>query len=218
MSKALQEECQPDRSDGSDSGLGSDLSDDRLGTMKSDSLSSDELNTPSCDESNAPVDDVTGPTPAVYIGPGDGLIIPSTSLSDVTVWEGLLPTEGLTESVDMLGLPNHVQNDGDAPVGVASHDAASCSYGLESSKQVAELSCSSRLSLLSDQTDSLRSVGAPRSMLKRRVEDEISAPPIKKLKKSIAFGEVDVFYFPRAQGFTCVPSQVRNIDVFLLVT
>lgn len=46
-----------------------------------------------------------------------------------------------------------------------------------------------------------------RSLLKRRSEagEEASTP---KKKRSIAFEGVTVFYFPRAQGFTCVPSQV----------
>ncbi|KAK9510554.1 hypothetical protein O3M35_005306 [Rhynocoris fuscipes] len=46
----------------------------------------------------------------------------------------------------------------------------------------------------------------PKSMLKRRrLQQDGTAP--KKSKKSIAFGDVHVYYFPRAQGFTCVPSQ-----------
>ncbi|XP_014286248.1 cysteine/serine-rich nuclear protein 3 [Halyomorpha halys] len=49
----------------------------------------------------------------------------------------------------------------------------------------------------------------PKSMLKRpgSVEEPHPQPPEKKAKRSIAFGEVNVYYFPRAQGFTCVPSQ-----------
>lgn len=49
----------------------------------------------------------------------------------------------------------------------------------------------------------------PKSMLKRSgsVEEPQPQPPEKKAKRSIAFGEVNVYYFPRAQGFTCVPSQ-----------
>lgn len=49
----------------------------------------------------------------------------------------------------------------------------------------------------------------PRSNLKRRSDgceriDEIAA---KKQKRNIQFTDVTVFYFPRIQGFTCVPSQ-----------
>ena len=51
-----------------------------------------------------------------------------------------------------------------------------------------------------------------KSNLKRRNPDGTDGEPQhKKQKKSIAFDNVSVFYFPRAQGFTCVPSQVCNI-------
>ncbi|XP_017075643.2 LOW QUALITY PROTEIN: uncharacterized protein LOC108110897 [Drosophila eugracilis] len=58
-----------------------------------------------------------------------------------------------------------------------------------------------------------------RSNLKRRLEDsendpidlvpDISAPPLaaqKRAKRSINFDEVKVYYFPRQQGFSCVPT------------
>nr|XP_016944124.1 uncharacterized protein LOC108020379 [Drosophila suzukii] len=58
-----------------------------------------------------------------------------------------------------------------------------------------------------------------RSNLKRRLEDsesdaidqlpDMSAPPLvaqKRTKRSINFDEVKVFYFPRQQGFSCVPT------------
>lgn len=32
-------------------------------------------------------------------------------------------------------------------------------------------------------------------------------PRPKKIKKSVNFDKVTVFYFPRTQGFTCVPSE-----------
>ncbi|CAH1130369.1 unnamed protein product [Ceutorhynchus assimilis] len=43
---------------------------------------------------------------------------------------------------------------------------------------------------------------------KRPLEDEEEATPAKvKKKRNITFDSVTVFYFPRTQGFTCVPSQ-----------
>ncbi|XP_067139128.1 cysteine/serine-rich nuclear protein 3 isoform X2 [Centruroides vittatus] len=36
---------------------------------------------------------------------------------------------------------------------------------------------------------------------------EIDEPPKKKRKKNVCFNGVTVYYFPRTQGFTCVPSQ-----------
>lgn len=38
-------------------------------------------------------------------------------------------------------------------------------------------------------------------------ETSESEEPPKKRKKSVCFKGVTVFYFPRSQGFTCVPSQ-----------
>lgn len=47
-----------------------------------------------------------------------------------------------------------------------------------------------------------------RSSLKRKCSDEnINEPQTKKRKESITFDNVTVYYFPRAQGFSCVPSQ-----------
>jgi hypothetical protein len=52
---------------------------------------------------------------------------------------------------------------------------------------------------------------ATKSSLKRRCsvryEDETDGVPGKRLKKKISFSAVTAYYFPRAQGFTCVPSQ-----------
>lgn len=46
-----------------------------------------------------------------------------------------------------------------------------------------------------------------RSNLKRRHDFDDSESPAPKKRKSISFDKVTVYYFPRAQGFTCVPSQ-----------
>ncbi|XP_063358253.1 uncharacterized protein LOC134647851 [Cydia amplana] len=47
-----------------------------------------------------------------------------------------------------------------------------------------------------------------RSSLKRKCSDESQEePPMKKRKEGIKFDNVTVYYFPRTQGFTCVPSQ-----------
>lgn len=66
-------------------------------------------------------------------------------------------------------------------------------------------------------SDSLRSISAieknlatltpSKSSLKRRSADNIHDEQAKKLKRSINFGDVTVFYFPRCQGFGCVPTQ-----------
>lgn len=58
--------------------------------------------------------------------------------------------------------------------------------------------------------------GIVKGILKRKsinyglsTTDELTT--VKK-KKNINFSNVTVFYFPRIQGFTCVPSQVRNFE------
>nr|XP_021185890.2 uncharacterized protein LOC110373084 [Helicoverpa armigera] len=56
--------------------------------------------------------------------------------------------------------------------------------------------------------NSLAQVKPLRSSLKRKCSDESNyEPQTKKRKESITFDNVTVFYFPRAQGFSCVPSQ-----------
>lgn len=54
-----------------------------------------------------------------------------------------------------------------------------------------------------------------KSNLKRRLIDCMEADEVRgnvdeplKKKRNIQFDAVTVYYFPRAQGFTCVPSQV----------
>lgn len=66
-------------------------------------------------------------------------------------------------------------------------------------------------------SDSLRSISAiennlksltpSKSSLKRRSIDNLHEDQAKKPKRTINFGDVTVFYFPRCQGFGCVPTQ-----------
>lgn len=62
-----------------------------------------------------------------------------------------------------------------------------------------------------DETDTKSQFEKPlRSSLKRKCEEENikpEEPQLKKKKRNITFDNVTVFYFPRAQGFSCVPSQ-----------
>jgi len=63
----------------------------------------------------------------------------------------------------------------------------------------------------------------PKSNLKRRLTDCMEGDesrsnpdePVKK-KRNIQFDAVTVYYFPRTQGFTCVPSQVSPKTVLSL--
>lgn len=53
-----------------------------------------------------------------------------------------------------------------------------------------------------------------KSNLKRTHKDCNVGPEAKKIKKSIDFQNVSIFYFPRTQGFTCIPSQVIIYFIF----
>jgi Cysteine/serine-rich nuclear protein N-terminus len=66
-------------------------------------------------------------------------------------------------------------------------------------------------------SDTLRSISAieknlatltpSKSSLKRRSEELLHEDQPKKPRQGINFGDVTVFYFPRCQGFSCVPTQ-----------
>uniref|UniRef100_A0A1B6KXP7 Cysteine/serine-rich nuclear protein N-terminal domain-containing protein n=1 Tax=Graphocephala atropunctata TaxID=36148 RepID=A0A1B6KXP7_9HEMI len=109
-------EFPPDRSDGSDSGLGSEIVDERI-VLRTDSQSSDEL-------------------------------------------DGAIATQWVAAKSDALALPS-------------------------TSKHPRVI----------------------RSSLKRPRTNVEEGPCAKKMKKSIEFENVSIFYFPRTQGFICVPSQ-----------
>jgi cysteine/serine-rich nuclear protein len=54
---------------------------------------------------------------------------------------------------------------------------------------------------------SLAALTPSKSSLKRRSSDALHDEQPKKSKQGINFGDVTVFYFPRCQGFGCVPTQ-----------
>lgn len=59
--------------------------------------------------------------------------------------------------------------------------------------------------ILSDEQSKI--IGPTKSNLKRKISSDDPDQPKVKKRKGITFDSVTVFYFPRAQGFTCVPSQ-----------
>ncbi|XP_047116989.1 uncharacterized protein LOC124797910 [Schistocerca piceifrons] len=63
------------------------------------------------------------------------------------------------------------------------------------------------IGLILDAAESSSNCMQRRSNLKRRHDFDDSEGPAPKKRKSISFDKVTVYYFPRAQGFTCVPSQ-----------
>lgn len=162
-------ECPTDRSDGSDSGLGSDLSEERS-TVRTDSLSSDEL---------------------VVTSQGDS--------EGSNEWEG-----GKSLSVVDFGYISTSKPD---------------QIFLNTMELIKTSSLSINEIIATPSTSRLPRV--MKSNLKRVRTDleDSDEPNKKKSKKSIAFDNVSVFYFPRAQGFTCVPSQVMNsffkLNIFL---
>ena len=58
-----------------------------------------------------------------------------------------------------------------------------------------------------DGTSASNRLSSRQSNLKRHLPYDVQDGPQPKRKKAISFDKVTVYYFPRAQGFTCVPSQ-----------
>ncbi|RZF32147.1 hypothetical protein LSTR_LSTR004010 [Laodelphax striatellus] len=169
-------ECQADRSDGSDSGLGSDLSDERL-VVRTDSLSSDELNVAGKHRGEAEGGEAAGEwDTARALNEVDFNYIQSKSEA------------GFLSAMELVKTTSQVP--------VASAYAQSAAGHPSDYSQVAMPSVSHQRRVM-------------KSSLKRTRSDTecVTGPSQKKQKKSIGFNNVSVYYFPRAQGFTCVPSQ-----------
>lgn len=155
-------ECQPDRSDGSDSGLGSELVDDRL-ALRADSLSSDISNG-------------------------------SHGESEGSEWE-VTHNATLPSDQAFLSAMDLVKTSADVLLAASSSTVTATTHAASVNGAATRNGVSSFVNIL-------------KSNLKRRNPGGTDdAPQHKKQKKSIVFDNVAVFYFPRAQGFTCVPSQ-----------
>lgn len=88
-------------------------------------------------------------------------------------------------------------------------DSVSLSVQQDTQEFVSSVEEGQILETSSDGSESVRAGKRPCSVLSEGSTDNgIGAP--KKAKKRISFSEVTAYYFPRAQGFTCVPSQVRR--------
>ncbi|XP_039279185.1 uncharacterized protein LOC111057239 isoform X2 [Nilaparvata lugens] len=140
-----------DRSDGSDSGLGSDLSDERL-AVRTDSLSSEELNV------------VAKGAPESGQASGEWDTARALSEADFGYIQPKTEAGFLSADYSQLAVPS------------ASHQPRVMKSSLKRARSEPET-------------------------------ESAAGPSQKKQKKSIGFNNVSVFYFPRAQGFTCVPSQ-----------
>lgn len=88
-------------------------------------------------------------------------------------------------------------------------DVQQAAMGLKYSSSQSEPSAEEDADLGSilDGTSASDRLSSRRSNLKRHVPYDVQDGPQRKRQKAIGFDKVTVYYFPRAQGFTCVPSQ-----------
>ena len=237
-----------DRSDGSDSGLGSDLAEER-------SVPADSLSSGSADES-------VGIAPGGQADSEEGAAS-SGSDSEAHFLDGIQDTlvesgKDLTTSVNTLEIPTDVLETNSDVVGTLSDshqitsdntlsnfehsefvtvslkkkssvqgevtesffelsgisssgpsDVPQAAMGLKYSSSQSQPSAEEDADLGSilDGTSASNRLSSRRSNLKRHLPYDVQDGPQPKRKKAISFDKVTVYYFPRAQGFTCVPSQ-----------
>ncbi|XP_067001422.2 uncharacterized protein Axud1 isoform X2 [Anabrus simplex] len=184
-----------DRSDGSDSGLGSDLAEDRsLTVVKNDSFSCG-----SADESNSE----TGSGSQVFF------LDRITSESDVVCKdlesqpkEREVPLRMVHSASNDEGTSTSLENGNGPPLSVPLTMGLRFTTPISSTSQPVD---ETDLGAILDAPQSLSRIR--RSNLKRRHENDEGEASAVKRKRTISFDKVTVYYFPRAQGFTCVPSQ-----------
>jgi hypothetical protein len=237
-----------DRSDGSDSGLGSDVAEER-------GVPADSLSSGSADESGST-------TAAVGQADSEEGAVSSSSDSEAHFLEGIQDSlsetsRDLARSVNALEIPADVLETNSDVVGTLSENHQIISANTLSNfehSEFATVSLKKKLSLHREPSESFFELSgistsetsdvhqatmglnyslsqsrssaeedadlgsildstsesqrlSSQSSLKRRLPYDEQAGPQSKRKKTIAFDKVTVFYFPRAQGFTCVPSQ-----------
>ncbi|XP_063242953.1 uncharacterized protein LOC134542517 [Bacillus rossius redtenbacheri] len=232
-----------DRSDGSDSGLGSDLTDDRIVISTADSFSSSSSADESSGVASGPAeneDSIVSDNEAVFldcisadleIKHQDSTFITGSSLcsygtkseaksgaklpnADAPVTSSPLlhlnsPFNDFSNATQCLKL--HISNFEERPKILAKESL--CFFEIPNISNTQRIEMGSAFSLDSKSIE-VATVGAnvavqevPKGSLKRRHSAEVMEEPKPKKKKSIRFDNVTVYYFPRAQGFTCVPSQ-----------
>ncbi|XP_069691670.1 serine-rich adhesin for platelets isoform X2 [Periplaneta americana] len=239
-----------DRSDGSDSGLGSDLAEDR--GAPADSLSSGSADESGSTAAGGQADSEEGAASSGSDSEAhfldriqDDLVESSKDLAR-SVNTLVLPTDVLEANSDVVGTScdnEHFTSDNTLSNFEHSEFTTACPKnplsspkkkstvegGPESLFELSGISSStpsdvqqstmglnySSQSRSSAEVDtdlgsilnSTSKSSSRRSNLKRHLSyDEEDGPQAKK-RKAISFDKVTVYYFPRAQGFTCVPSQ-----------
>ncbi|XP_063903492.1 uncharacterized protein Axud1 isoform X2 [Zophobas morio] len=150
-----------DRSDGSDSGLGSELSEERPEAMAT------AANLGESDSETSFLDRING-----------------TQSSDANFEE----FNGQKEQQDDFALPST-----SLETPAKEDDSKQNTNTIEEIRNILDDAQSKKAVL--------------KSSLKRKLPEEEDGPPKCKKKRGISFDSVTVFYFPRAQGFTCIPSQ-----------
>ncbi|XP_046404608.1 uncharacterized protein LOC124169853 isoform X2 [Ischnura elegans] len=138
------------------------------------------------DVGGAPTD--FGPIEEIRWGE-EGAAAPSDPLSAVDT-AGAAPSSA--EDVPLVDAPDRSSDGSDSGLGLEDVGASS------SSAVVVE-----------GMVESEKLVERRKSSLKRKLEcdENGDAGPMPKKKKTLTFDGVTVYYFPRVQGFTCVPSQ-----------
>lgn len=237
-----------DRSDGSDSGLGSDLAEER--SVPADSLSSGSADESVGTAAGGQADSEEGAassgsdSEAHFLdGIQDTLVESSKDLAtSVNTLE--IPTDVLETNSDVVGtLSDSHQITSDNTLrnfehsefvtinlkkkssvqgevaesffelsGIGSSgpsDVQQATMGLKYSSSQSQPSAEEDADLGSilDGTSASNRLSSRHSNLKRHHPYDVQDGPQPKRKKAISFDKVTVYYFPRAQGFTCVPSQ-----------
>lgn len=135
--------------------------------------------------------------------------------------ESLPPTEELTEephdrsdgSDSGLGSELSEERPREIATNVESDSESTFLYNTITNTQFEEFARQVELSQNSGTSDlgilshAQSKINVSKSNLKRKADRDESQEPKSKKRKGITFDSVTVFYFPRAQGFTCVPSQ-----------
>ncbi|KAG8227080.1 hypothetical protein J437_LFUL007417 [Ladona fulva] len=126
--------------------------------------------------------------PVEEMGWAEEIPAPVETISSINIAESI-PPEGELPTVDA---PDRSSDGSDSGLGLED-------VGVPSSSNV----------VIEEVIEEVKEVKR-KSSLKRRLEDDLivhdEGPPQKR-RKTITFDGVTVYYFPRVQGFTCVPSQ-----------
>lgn len=181
------------------------LNDDNIPTFDDLRTPPGEAETKTCLEDEE--DDIPLQTPTVTVAPilSDFSMKGGTSTSDQEESVSNMVCQG-EDSVD-IGFSNaHEKTES---LTVSSTEDQSCVSGLidealpGTSRELPHSSMSSP-----ESSSDSKEIDRRRSTLKRSASSTCDGESQPKKKKSLVFDSVSVYYFPRTQGFTCVPSQV----------